>query len=184
MNYSYFWSKRHYYVLVVSHFSHHFSAVALPLGGPLASFLILFPWMSFCQLWWTLLALLDRVPCSAFLWVTGVSHSHVFSLGCQHHLHWLIHQGNRMVCWLTAVSLVQCYLKCKCTFFFTANSPRCWTRLCEPFQYFFSASTPCVPFPVGVLVLNKMLQELFGAVNVFTPALPRAFVLLLTQVRL
>lgn len=50
VNYSYLWSKKHYYVLVVSHSSHHFLAVALPLGRPLASFLILFLWTSFCQL--------------------------------------------------------------------------------------------------------------------------------------
>lgn len=60
------------------------------------------PWHNFlfcsCEclsvsLWWMFLALLHWVPCSAPPRATRVSGSHVFSLGCQHHLHWLIHQG-------------------------------------------------------------------------------------------
>lgn len=93
VNFSSLWSKKHYYVLVVSHSSHHFLAVALPLGRPLASFLILFLWMSFCQL----VVNASRAPWLSSLQRSSkgrrVSRSLVFSLGCQHHLHWLIHQG-------------------------------------------------------------------------------------------
>lgn len=50
----------------------------------------------------------------------------------------------------------------------------------ETFQRFF-ATTPCLPFPVSVLVLYQMLHSLFCNVNVLTLALPRAFLLLLAQ---
>lgn len=45
--------------------------------------------------------------CSVSPRTTWVSHSCLFSLGCQHHPHWLREQG---FC-LTAVSLVQCCLE-------------------------------------------------------------------------
>lgn len=35
-----------------------------------------------------------------------------------------------------------------------------------------------MPFPLGVLDVNKMLQMLFGSENDFTPVLPRTFLLL------
>lgn len=54
-------------------------------------------------------------------------------------------------------------------------------RTDKTFQGFF-ASTPCLPFPVSVLVLYQMLHSLFCNVNILTPALPRAFLLLLAQV--
>lgn len=99
VSYAYLWSKRHYYVLVASHFSHHLLAVALPSGkahGP-----ILFLWMFFVSLWWMFLALIDWVPCSVSPRAAWMSRSRVFSLGYQHHPHWLREQG---FC-LTAVSL-------------------------------------------------------------------------------
>lgn len=94
------WSERHYYVLVASHFSHLFFWQLLCLWED--------PWHNFlfcsCEclsvsLWWMLLVLLDWIPCSSSPRATRVSRSHVFSLGCQHHLHWLIQQGteNRLL---------------------------------------------------------------------------------------
>lgn len=62
VSYAYFWSQRHYYVLVAFHFSHHPLAVALPSGK--AHGRILFLWMFSVSLWWMFLALIDWAPCS------------------------------------------------------------------------------------------------------------------------